>query len=223
MNNIKVLVVDDMQEICDYFSMIINRESGMNVIATAKSAKEAITAAEKYKPDIIMLDIQMETENAGIQATKSIKEKHPEIKIIIVSIHDNDDNILQAFMAGADDYVIKTASIVDILSVIREVTDNSSSKNHVKQKIITNMIRLKHEQMSMMYTLNLITKLTKSEYEVLKMAYNGESYKEIARQRFVEEATIRSLVNKILKKLEAKSMKKLISDLKKLNILDKLD
>lgn len=223
MDEIKILIVDDIAEIRDYFSMIISKEKGMRVVATAKSAKEAILAAEKYKPDIVMLDIQMETEDAGISATRVIKENSPDTKVIVVSIHDDDDNILQAFMAGADDYVIKTASVVDIVNVIREVSDTSVGKNLIKQKLINNVVRLQKEQKSMLYMVNLITKLTKSEFEVLKMAYNGKKYREIAKERFVEEATIRSLVNKILKKMEAESMKKLVLELKKLNVLDKID
>lgn len=223
MKEIKILVVDDIAEIREYFSMIVENEAGMRLVATAKNSKEAIDAVERYRPDIVMLDIQMESENAGISATRIIKEAHPDIKVIVVSIHDDDDNILQAFMAGADDYVVKTASVNDILTVIREVSDKTTGKNFIKQKLIDNVVRLQKEQKSMLYMVNLITKLTKSEFEVLKMAYCGKKYREIAKERFVEEATIRSLVNKILKKMEAESMKKLVADLRKLNVLDKID
>ncbi len=222
MSNIRVMIADDMKEIRDYFSVIVNNENGMEVVATASSGKEAIELAGELKPDVILMDIQMDTDDDGIEATRAIKNRYPEIKIIIVSIHDYDDNIMNAFVAGASDFILKTSSIVDIIVSIREITEDSGGRNTVNRKVINEMVRLKNERDSFMYVFNLITKLTKSEFEVLDMVYEGSSYKEIAKRRCVEEVTIRSLVNKILKKMQVKSMKELIGTLKKMQVFELL-
>lgn len=220
MNNIKVIVADDMKEIRDYFSVIVNNESGMEVIATASSGNEAIELAGKLSPDVILMDIQMETDDDGIKATKVIKERYPDIKIIIVSIHDYDENIMNAFVAGASDFILKTSSIVEIIMSIRELMSTGNTRKDINKKVINEMVRLKNERESFMYVFNLITKLTKSEYEILNLVYEGKSYKEIAKMRCVEEVTIRSLVNKILKKMQVKSMRELVSDLKKMQVFE---
>ncbi len=220
MDNIKVMIADDMKEIRDYFSVIVNNENGMEVVATASSGKEAIELSGKVKPDVILMDIQMDTDDDGIEATRIIKEKYPEIKIIIVSIHDYDDNIMNAFVAGASDFILKTSSIVDIIVSIREITENAGGRSAVNRKVINEMVRLKNERNSFMYVFNLITKLTKSELDVLNRIYNGNTYKEIAQIRYVEEVTIRSLVNKILKKMQVKTMKELIRTLKEMQVFE---
>ena len=115
MENIKVMIADDMKEIRDYFSVIVNNENGMEVVATVSSGKEAIELAGQVSPDVILMDIQMDTDNDGIEATKIIKERYPEIKIIIVSIHDYDDNIMNAFVAGASDFILKTSSNAELI------------------------------------------------------------------------------------------------------------
>ena len=223
MGNIKVMIADDMKEIRDYFSVIVNNENGMEVVAAVSSGKEAIELAGQVSPDVILMDIQMDTDNDGIEATKIIKERYPEIKIIIVSIHDYDDNIMNAFVAGASDFILKTSSIVDIIVSIRETIEDSGRRNTVNRKIIDEMVRLKNERNSFMYVFNLISKLTKSELEVLSLVYKGNTYRMIAKQRCVEEVTIRSLVNKILKKMQVKSMKELIETLKKMQVFELLE
>ena len=164
----------------------------------------------------------MDTDDDGILATKAIKERYPAIKIIIVSIHDYDDNIMNAFVAGASDFILKTSSIVDIIMSIREATENTSGRNTVNRKVINEMIRLKNERDSFMYVFNLISKLTKTEFEVLNKVYQGQSYKVIAKSRCVEEVTIRSLVNKIVKKMQVDTMKELIETLKKMRVFELL-
>ncbi len=222
MDNIRVMIADDMKEIRDYFSVIVNNENGMEVVATASNGKEAIELVGEASPDVILMDIQMDTDDDGITATKIIKERYPEIKVIIVSIHDYDDNIMNAFVAGASDFILKTSSIVDIIMSIREAMEASGGRNAVNRKVINEMVRLKNERDSFMYVFNLVTKLTKSEFEVLNLVYEGKNYKDIANLRCVEEVTIRSLVNKILKKMQVKTMKNLIETLKKMQVFELL-
>lgn len=215
------MIADDLEEIRDYFKMILERESDMQVAGIAASGEEAVRVAMELKPDIILMDIQMETDTAGITAIQKIKEELPNTKIIVLTIHEEDDLLFKAYSAGAIDYIVKTCSIVDIIGSIRNVYRNKLSlRPEIAEKILNEFSRMKKEQSIMIDTLNIISKLTNSEFEILKAIYGGHTYKQIAKERFVQEVTIRTQVNKILKKYDKKNMQEVVKLLKQLKVFD---
>ena len=221
MGKIKIIVVDDLKEIQNYFKMILNREADMEVIATASSGKESCKIILEKKPDIVLMDVQMETETAGIDAIEYIKQKESETKFIILTIHEEDEILFKAYAAGAVDYIVKDSSIVDILNSIRNTYNNNlAMRPEIASKIIAEFSRLKKEQNSLIYTLNIISKLTNTEFDILRDIYFGSSYKKIAQERCVEEVTIRTHINKILKKFNQKRIKDVVKILNDLNIFD---
>lgn len=221
LNKIRVMIVEDIEDIRNYFKMILSREKDIDVVGTASSGEEACSIAFDVKPDIVLMDVQMETETAGIDAVKFIKSKMPAVKIIILTIHEEDEILFKSYGAGATDFITKTSSIVDILNSIRNVYNNNLQlKPEIASKILNEFSRLQNDKSSMIYIMNIISKLTSTEFEILKASYRGKSYKEIARERFVEEVTIRTQVNKILKKFNREKMKQVINELKELSIFD---
>jgi len=221
MEKIRIMIVDDIDKLVEFFEKIISAEEDMEVVGTASSGKEAVEKAELLKPDIVLMDIQMETDEAGIKATEKIKEKNPDIKIIMLTIHDDADIIFNSYVAGAMDFLLKNSSVVKIIKSIRDVYANSlQMRAEVAEKILGEMTRLKTENNSMLYMTNLISKLTNTEIEILKLVYNGYKYKQIAVMRSIEEATVRTHVNHILTKLEFKNMKEVIKALGSLGIME---
>lgn len=218
MDKIKVLIVDDMPDIREYFQLILSKEPDIEVVGLASSGIEALQKTREAKPDVILMDIQMETRTAGIDATNAIKSFFPDVKIIILTIHEEDEYLFQAYCAGVMDYIVKTDSISQILNSIRTVHSNKLMlRPGVADKIIDEFTRLKTQQNSMIYILNIISKLTNSEFEILKCFYEGSTYKEISETRFVSPATVKSQVNSILKKFEMKTMKEVVKLLKQIN------
>lgn len=208
---IRILLADDNADIRSYFHGIMDREPGFEVVGEASSGAECVRLALEKKPDIILMDIQMETETAGIDATRAIHETLPETKIIILTIHSDDEMLFQAYSSGAMDYIVKTDSIAKIVSSIEKVSQNQLQlRADVADKIVTEFQRIQREHVSLLYTLNILTKMTNSELEVLCCLYNGDSYKQVAKTRFVSEATIKSQVNSILKKFDKKRMRDVI-------------
>jgi len=221
MNKIRMMIVDDFEDIRNYFTMVLSKESDMEVVGTAASGEEAVRIALIIQPDILLMDIQMETELAGIDAIRMIKEQLPMIKVIVLTIHEEDDILFKAYGAGAIDYIVKTSSIVEILTSVRDVFSNELSlRPKIAEKILGEFSRLQNEQMSLMHTLNIMTKLTNAEYEVLRAIHEGLTYKQIAEDRFVEEVTIRTQVTKILKKFEKNNLKEVVRQLERLKIFD---
>ncbi len=215
---IRILLADDNADIRRYFHQILEREPDFQVVGEAESGEACVLMARSCRPDIILMDIQMETETAGIDATRVIHEFQPECKIIILTIHSDDEMLFRAYSSGAMDFIVKTDSIAKIVSSIQKVSQNQLQlRSDVATKIVTEFQRIQNERTSLLFTLNILTKMTNSEFEVLCCIYRGDSYKEVAKTRFVSEATIKSQVNSILKKFGMKRMKDVISALNQVN------
>lgn len=219
---IKLVIADDLEEIRSYLSEEITRCSqDISVVGLAQSGSEAIKLVRKLRPDVVLMDIQMETLTAGIDAIEIIHKEFPNIKCITLSIHKNDDYLFRAYMVGASDYIVKTNSPEQIVKSIHDVVENTLLlRPEVAQKILTEYQRVQESQARMKETLQIVMKISTAEYEILKMVYDGYTYKNIAKQRFVQETTIRSQVNHILKKFKKKRMKDVISLLHELNFFE---
>lgn len=221
MNKIRIVICDDMDEIRNYFKMIIDRESDMEVVGTASSFETACSTVLELKPDIVLMDVQMDTDLAGVDAIQHIKQRLQDVKMIVLTIHEEDEVIFKAYSAGAMDFITKTSSIVDILSSIRNVYKNNITlRPEIARKIIGEFSRLRNEHSSMIYTLNIVSKLTSSEMEVLKALYKGKSYRQVAQERCVEEVTVRTQINRVLKKFDKGNIKEVITSLKELRIFE---
>jgi DNA-binding NarL/FixJ family response regulator len=221
MSNIRVLIAEDSTEIRSYFEGIIKKELDMDIVGSASSGSEAVEKTISINPDIVLMDIQMETKTAGIEAIKQIRVYNPAIKSIVLTIHNRDDLLYRAYAAGAMDYIIKTSSIADILKSIRGVAANNLMlRPDIANKIIGECMRLQEEQGKMKEVLKVMMKITNTEFEIIKLVYDGCSYRNIAEQRFVEETTIRSEIYWILKKFKKNKMKDVIHLLKEINFFE---
>lgn len=212
---IRIMIADDNLEIRSYFSNILTHETDMELAGCASSGAEAIRMARELKPDIILMDIQMETRVAGIAASKQIIEEMPGTKIIILTILEDDDLLFQAYCAGVTDYIIKTDSISQILTSVRNAYQNQFIlRPQYAEKIVVELKRVKEEQMSLLYSLNMLTKLSNSEFEVLKCLYQGMNARQISEARFVSLGTVKTQIHSILQKFGLKSMNEVIKQLK---------
>lgn len=218
---IRIAVCDDVEQITNYFVRLINSQEDMEIVGTACDEKGIVVLAEKTLPDIVLMDIQMDTEKAGIEAIKQIHEKNPDIKIIIITIHAEDDYIFEAYAAGAVDYILKTESKEEICKSIRRVYDNVEFvRPYIAKRLVSGFMETHRMKQSFMYLLSIMTNLTNTEMDILKAAYFGQSRKEIANERCVELNTIKYHVSNILKKLHYKSFKQLLHDMRELQLFE---
>ncbi len=219
---IRVVIVDDMQEIREYLQDIITESAeNIQVAAAASSGREAVEVVLREKPDVVLMDIQMETRTAGIQAIGAIHAAAPEIRCIVLTIHENDEYLFQAYQAGASDFITKTMEPEAIVSAIRDVYENELLlRPQVAKKFIREYQHLQANQSKVQEALQVMMLLSAAEYKILKLINDGYSYRDIARQRVVEESTIRSQANHILKKFNKKHMRDVVALLRDLNILN---
>lgn len=215
MKQIRIMMADDSPEIRNYFSNIISHEEDMELAGTAASGAEAVQLARDLRPDIILMDIQMETRIAGISASEQILKEIPGTKIIILTILEDDDLLFQAYCAGVTDYIIKTDSVNQILTSIRNAFQNQMIlRPKYAEKIIQELKRVREEQNGLLYGLNILTMLSNSEFEVLKCLYQGMNARQISESRYVSQGTVKTQIHSILKKFDMKSVSDVVRHLK---------
>lgn len=221
MDTIKIAICDDVQSICVYFKTELNKYKEFEFVGMAHNTKDCLTMVSETKPDILLLDIQLETSDAGIYIIPHILEMSPKTKIVMLTVHNDDEFLFQSFVLGASDYLIKTKPSEEIIESIKSVHYNTYTlRPEIAKKILGQCQNMHKKQESMLFALNLVSKLSTSEFEILKDLHNGLTYKEVAKKRFVEEITIRVQVTSILKKLEFKRMKTLLEFLNNTNVFE---
>ena len=117
MQMIRVLVVDDMQPICRRYEKLINQEEDMEVVGLAFSGAEALEMVRNLEPNVVLMDIEMETKTSGLDASRDILQMYPEMKIIILTVYEEDEFVFQAFQLGVTDYLIKNSGKEEIISL----------------------------------------------------------------------------------------------------------
>ena len=221
MNNIKVMMCDDMPYISQCFKVIFDNVNDISMIGTAQSSNELFKMLEKELPDILLLDIQLSYATEGIDILKKVKQLYPSVKVIMLTVHEEDDFIFKSITAGAVDYIIKSDTPSNIETTIRNAYNNVMALNpYISQKLISECMKTKTVQEKALSLLNCVALLTASEYKVLQLVYEGYSYTEIAQQRFVEDVTIRTQISKILKKFNKKNINDLVEELKQIQFFD---
>lgn len=224
MNNpINILVVDDMEAHRRRLERLIESCEDMKCIASAKSGEEAVKQAETHEPDIVLMDIEMEDKLAGIHAAKQIFDRFPDIKIIVVTVHKDDNIIFAAFQTGIIDYLLKSAPKEEIVDAIRSAyADRSPIRPMIAQKIREEFVRIKKTETSMIYIIRIISELTPSELQVLRLLCENKTRRQIAEERIVESETVKKQINSILKKFNMKRSAEVVKAVNEMRIFEVL-
>lgn len=216
---IKVMIAEDFPLILEDLTEIINEESDMKVVGTAATGKEMVQLAQDTAHDIILMDIEMEHINAGIQAAEVIRASEQEEKIIFLTAHETRDMILTAMGTGAVDYIVKGIADEEIIHHIRQAyMGQSLLQGKIQELVLHEYKRLQKSEQSLLFFVNHLSELTKAEKELIRLLLNGKKVKEIAAERSVEIVTIKSQINRLLKKLGANRTKEVIKTIRQMNL-----
>lgn len=205
---IRVIIADDQIRIRTYFASMVSKQPDMQVVAICKNGQEAIEAALHTKPDIALLDIQMDQNDDGILAAKHIKSARPEICVIMLTIHKEDDLIFSSFEVGVTDYILKTEEEEVVIAAIRNAFNGEATMRPViASKMRNEFARIRSSQRQLGTLFQTINSLTRSELDILALYLEGMSYQQIAHHRFIERTTVRAHVSNILRKFDKRTMK----------------
>lgn len=220
---IRILIADDMEAHRRRLERVIAQSDQMECVAKASSGYETIMHAAIEQPDIILMDIEMESSYAGIDAARQINEKLPHIKIIVLTVHKDENFIFSAFQTGIIDYLLKTSTNEEVIEAILSAYHNRSPiRPMIAEKIREEFARVKRTESSLLYIIQIISELTPSELQVLRLLCEGKSRKQIAEERSVEYETIKKQINSLLKKFHQSSIAEVIRSVNELRIFEVL-
>lgn len=183
---IRVMIIDDHQIVRQGLVALINTEADLTVVAEGSDGQQAIALFAQHQPDVTLMDLRMPV-LSGVEATKAIRQQHPQARIIVLTTFDGDEDIYRALQAGAQSYLLKGVSFDELIDAIRTV--------HAGQRRIPAVVaeRLAERMAG--------EELTSREVQVLEWIVRGKSNKAIATTLSISEATVKSHVNSLLSKL----------------------
>lgn len=197
---IKVAVVDDSSFLRDSIVEKIGFFNDVQCLFTAGNGKEFLNKIEKYPvTDLVLMDIEMPLMN-GIDTTFELKKRLPGIKVVILTVFDNDENIFNAIKAGADGYILKEC---DPEELYKAITETRKGGAYMTPSIAMKTLRMFRDDYTIKGTQDNETLLTQRENEVLEYLATGQKYEQIAETLFVSSGTIRKHIENIYAKLQA--------------------
>jgi two-component system, NarL family, response regulator LiaR len=197
---IRVLLVDDHAVVRKGLRALLDREPGIEVVGEAEDGEEAVRAADRLRPDVILMDLEMPSVG-GIEATRRIAEQHLDTKVVVLTGHASDEDVFPALKAGALGYLLKHSAPEDVLRAIHQAHRGET----VLHPAIARMVLQELHRPPQPKQPKTTEPLSEREMEVLRLLARGMSNQEIADKLVVSEATVRSHVSSILCKLQLAS------------------
>ena len=218
---IDVMICDDIADIRKFYREVIQSQEDMQVVAEAGSTDEAVEKALSHKPDIIMMDVQMDEEKSGIVATERILQRLPGTKVIILTIHNDDDLVVDAYMAGAVDYMVKRTNADEVCAVIRKTYAAEDFLGvRIGEALRACIKKARRQEKSMLYLINNMIRLTTTEKIILEQLYQKKKRKKIAEENFMSEETVKIHIRHILRKLEFDSTAEMVRELEVMGVME---
>lgn len=199
----RVLIADDQRVVREGLAMVLGLLPDVEVVGSAADGDEAVAMAADLLPDIVLMDLRMPRCD-GVEATRLLRERVPATKVVVLTTYADDRSVLNALRAGARGYLTKDASGAEIRHALRQVLDNHAVidpavQHHVVDAIATGSPARDRRPLS-----PLPAGLTPREAEVLSLIATGMSNSEIAAQLVVSEGTVKSHINHLLAKIDAR-------------------
>jgi two-component system response regulator NreC len=196
-NKIRVLLADDHTILRDGIRALLEDQSDMEVIGEAEDGQATVKMVAKLKPDVVVMDIAMPLLN-GLEATRQIQRDYPQVKVLILTMHENEEYIRQVLAAGALGYVLKDAAARDLLGAIRTVNQGEA----VLSPAITRLVIEDYLRWGDIRPEDTSNGLTLREREVLQLIAEGYTNKEIAEILNLSVKTIQSHRTNLMNKLD---------------------
>lgn len=213
----RIVIADDHAVVRSGFSMIINYQDDMEVVSTAADGVEAYQEVAKHHPDVILLDLSMPPGESGLIATGKINDDFPETKILILTMHDDDEYLFHVLKNGAAGYILKNAPDEELISAIRIVHQNGT---YISPKMANSLVKEFVKQDGEVDRSDPLQILTKRELEILPLVAKGYGNKEIANMLYVSVKTVEAHKAKIMEKLNLSNKPELVEYALKKKLLD---
>ena len=192
----KVIICDDQAIVRDGLEMLLKLEKDIDIVGIAEDGAAAVEMVAREKPDLVLMDLKMPVMN-GVEATRQIQAKYPEVKVLVLTTYDDDEWVFDAIQAGASGYLLKDTPRDELIKAIKGTV---TGKTYVDPSVAGKVLRQASSHQTRPATL-ITSKLTDREIEVLRLIAKGFSNADISDRLFLSEGTVRNHVSAILAKL----------------------
>jgi DNA-binding NarL/FixJ family response regulator len=202
---IRTMIVDDHALFRRGLEMVLDEEPDIELVGQASDGTEAVEKAAESLPDVVLMDIRMPRSN-GIEACRAMKEAAPSAKIVILTISDEEEDLFEAIRAGASGYLLKDIPLDEVADTVRAVHGGQSLINpSMAGKLLTEFATLARRDDGERAQELPAPRLTEREMQVLKLVARGMNNRDIAKELFISENTVKNHVRNILEKLQIHS------------------
>ncbi len=199
MDKIKVLIADDHSLIRKGLEQLLELEGDIEVIGEASNGKEAVEKAIQLNPDVILMDVNMPVQN-GVNAIRELKENGCKAKVVVLTIHDDQEYLVEAVKVGADGYIMKDAEVDHLIKAIRDVYRGETYiQPNLTSRLIRDFEKMTYHSVKKQFEEN---NLTQREIEVLMLIADGKNNREIADELYISEKTVKNHVSNIFRKID---------------------
>jgi DNA-binding NarL/FixJ family response regulator len=196
---LRVLLVDDHDLFRTGLRNLLEEHGGVQVLGEAENGAEAVRLVRELAPDVVVMDLNMPT-MSGVEATRLISNQSPLTRVIVLTISDQDGDVMDAIVAGACGYLLKDASIHDVVSGIRSASVGASLISPAIAAKVLQRVRATTADADMAESIR--TELSDRELEVLKLIANGKDNAQIAAELVISPKTVKNHISNILMKLQ---------------------
>jgi DNA-binding NarL/FixJ family response regulator len=197
MKKIKVLIADDHHMVRQGIKQILELENDIEVVSQASNGEEAVKLSREYKPDVILMDINMPGMN-GLQAIEELKKEEGIYKVVVLTIHQDREYLFKTIQLGAEGYVLKDAEASVLIEAIRTVYEGNT---YIQPNMTSELVREYTRISTHTRSKEEENVLTSREVEVIGLIAEGLINKEIAKKLYISEKTVKNHVSNIFKKL----------------------
>ena len=195
---LRVLIVDDHDLFRSGLRNLLEEESGVQIVGEAAGGHDAVRIVRELAPDVVVMDLNMPG-MGGVDATRHITAVAPLTRVVMLTISDEDNDVIDAILAGACGYLLKDSSIQDLMAGIRAAAMGESLISPIIAAKVLQRVRASSTQPEIESTIR--AELSDREIEVLKLIANGKDNSEIARELFISAKTVKNHISNILLKL----------------------
>ena len=216
---VRVLLVDDQQLMREGLRTLLEMEEGITIVGEAPDGAGAVQAFEDLMPDVVLMDIRM-LRMDGVEATRRIRGRWPDARILMLTTFDEDELVFEAVRAGARGYLLKDVSGAELAAAVRDIAAGGAAlQSGVARKVMDAFARLAQPR-GPAAERHLVEPLSGRERAVLGLLARGLSNKEIAEQLFLAEGTVKNHVSTILQKIDARDRTQAALKARELGLLD---
>lgn len=205
-DKIRVVLIDDHTILRNGLKVLLNSQDDITVVGEASNGRDGIEIVHITQPNIVIMDITMDGMN-GIEATQTIKKQHPDIRVLILTMHESDAYLFQSLRAGASGYISKEAADTELITAIRTVQNGNFYLTPLAQKIMISDYLQRVHQGEERETFN---DLTEREREILKLVADGLTNTQIAERLTISPKTVDTHRSHIMDKLNLHNRAELV-------------